>query len=114
MNDKKKDIILNDGYFQYYQLNDEGIRKYGELKKKQYLATLKWSFVGTTFGILGAMIIDNTFKKTEFAKRDIYKTLFLVASSIFFTYNGFRISSYNFEKEKNELCKEYGEEINKN
>lgn len=111
--DKKEQILLNEGYFKYYQLNDEGIRKYGELKKKQHLVTLKWSFLGTTFGVLGAKLIDVSLKKTEFAKRDVYKAIFLVISSVFFTYNGYRISSYNFEKEKNELCKEYGEEINK-
>lgn len=97
--------------FKTYELNDEGLRLYGIYKKQQHLTIFKWSFLGTAFGCIFAVIIDVSFKKMSFAKKDYLKTLFLFGSIGLCTFYGVQISTYRFKLKQLELSKKYGREI---
>jgi hypothetical protein len=97
--------------FKTYELNDEGLRLYGIYKKQQHLTIFKWSFLGTAFGCLFAFIIDVSFKKMSFTKKDYLKTLFLFGSIGLCTFYGVQISTYRFKLKQLELSQKYGKEI---
>jgi hypothetical protein len=97
--------------FKTYELNDEGLRLYGIYKKQQSWTIFKWSFLGTAFGCISAFIIDVTFKKMNFNKKDYLKTIFLFGSIGLCTYYGIEISTYNFRLKQKELSQNYGREV---
>jgi hypothetical protein len=97
--------------FKTYELNDEGLRLYGIYKKQQHLTIFKWSFLGTAFGCIFAFIIDVSFKKMSFTKKDYLKTFFLYGSIGICTFYGVQISTYRFKLKQLELSQKYGKEI---
>lgn len=108
-----KETIHENQMIKFYELNEEGIKEYGKLKKQQLLKTVKWSLMGSACGYLLANIMDATFKRMNPSKKDIYKTVILMSSIGIFTYSGYVVSFTELKKEQNELCKLYGKEINK-
>lgn len=110
-NGKKLDTLQPNKYISYYQLNDEGLRQYGSLKKKQLLSTLKWSFLGTTMGFISSFIIEMGFKRMDTIRKDYFKAGFLTFCVFGFSLIGYKISTAQFKKEQQELCKLYGKPI---
>lgn len=108
---KKLDTLQPNKYISYYQLNDEGLRQYGSLKKKQLLSTLKWSILGTTMGFISSFIIEMGFKRMDTIRKDYFKAGFLTFCVFGFSLIGYKISTAQFKKEQQELCKLYGKPI---
>jgi hypothetical protein len=109
--ESKVDTLQPNKYISYYQLNDEGLRQYGTLKKKQLLSTLKWSFLGTTMGFISSFIIEIGFKRMDTVRKDYFKAGFLTFCVMGFSFIGYKISLTQFKKEQQELCKLYGKPI---
>jgi len=103
----------NNKYLKFYELNEDGLKLYGIYKKEQYLSTLKWSVLGTAFGVGMSIFFDVVFKRMDMKKKDVYKTFILFGSVIFCTYQGFNVSTSDFKKKQNVLVQYYGKEIHK-
>ena len=97
--------------FKTYELNDEGLRLYGNYKKQQHLTIFKWSFLGTAVGCIFSFVIDVSFKKMSYSSKDYMKTLVLIGSIGLCTFYGVQISTYRFKLKQIELSKKYGKEI---
>ena len=106
-----KVIDSNSKLIKYYQLNDEGLRKYGIAKKQQLFKTLKWSTFGTVIGYASNFLIEYMFKKMDSSRKDIFKAGFLCLCVGFFSFQGYKISMFQFIKQQNEICEQFGKEI---
>lgn len=104
MNDK-------DGLFQFYQLNEEGIRLYGIEKKKQLLTTLKWSMLGTAVGYISSSFIDIFAKRMDPIKKDYFKAVTLILTVGSLTMMGYQMSNNEFKKVQSEICENYGKKV---
>ena len=104
--------ISEDKYLKLFELNDEGLRLYGQYKKEQYWTILKWSCLGTALGYSFSTIFDIVFKNMKNPKKDIIQGLIFISTTIFLTYTGFQISTINFRMKQNVLIEKYGKEIN--
>jgi len=98
-------------YLKFYELNEDGLRLYGQYKKEQHLRTLKWSVLGTTFGAGLGVLFEISFKKMNPRRKDYWKTLLLFSCITFCTYEGFNVSTNDFKKKQNELVEKYGKEV---
>lgn len=108
MNDKDGKL------FQFYQLNEEGIRLYGVEKKKQLLTTLKWSMLGTAVGYISSSFIDIFAKRMDPIKKDYFKTFTLILTVGSLTMMGYQISINEFKKVQAEICEKHGKKVNEN
>jgi hypothetical protein len=98
-------------YLKMYELNEEGLRQFGVIKKQHWLTTIKWSFFGTVFGFSLSTAFDFGFRRMNPVKRDYIKTGILMGSVGLFTLHGFNISNTEFRKKQNELVIKYGKEV---
>ena len=113
-NDLNADIdITPNKYLKFYELNEDGLKLYGVYKKEQYLRTLKWSVLGTVFGVSLSILFEITFKRMDMKKKDVYKTFILFGSVIFCTFQGLNVSTSDFKKKQNILVQYYGKEVHK-
>lgn len=108
-NNNNEDLYKNP--IAYYQLNQEGIKKYGTIKKQQLLETLKWSITGTAVGYLSSFMIDIAFRRSSNSNKDLIKAGSLMFFVMFFSFIGYKVSFYNFQKKQLELCRLYGKEV---
>jgi hypothetical protein len=104
--------LSEEKYLKLFELNDEGLRLYGQYKKEQMWTILKWSCLGTALGYSFCVMMDIVFKNMKNPKRDIIQSGIFIASLGFFTYTGLQISTINFRQKQNILIEKYGKEIN--
>ena len=104
--------ISDDKYLKLFELNDEGLRLYGQYKKEQYWTILKWSCLGTALGYSFSTIFDIIFKNMKNPKKDIIQGMIFFSTTMFLTYTGIQVSTVNFRMKQNVLIEKYGKEIN--
>ena len=104
--------ISEDKHLKLFELNDEGLRLYGQYKKEQYWTILKWSCLGTALGYSFSTIFDIIFKNMKNPKKDIIQGLLFVSTTTFLTYTGIQVSTMHFRTKQNILIEKYGKEIN--
>lgn len=110
-NQDQKEANLLDNHISFYELNEEGLRQFGVIKKKQKLTILKWSLLGTAFGFYTSLVIEFTLKNMNPVKKDLLKTFGLFVSVSLFTLQGYQTSITEYKKKKQELCENYGMKV---
>jgi hypothetical protein len=98
-------------YLKFYKFSDEGLRRYGELQKKKRWTILKWSFMGTTIGVILSAFIELKVKKMNPYKKDWLKAGILFICVAYSTGMGILVASTEAKKATNELIQQYGIEI---
>jgi hypothetical protein len=104
--------LSEDKILKLFELNDEGLRLYGQYKKEQMWTILKWSCLGTALGYSFCIIIDIVGKKMKNTKKDILQGAIFISTMGFFTYTGLQVSTIHFRQKQNVLIEKYGKEIN--
>ncbi len=110
---KVQEVQLSDEKFlKLFELNDEGLRLYGQYKKEQLWTVLKWSCLGTALGYSFCIMMDIVFKNMKNPKKDIVQGGIFLTTMGFFTYTGLQVSTIHFRQKQNTLIEKYGKEIN--
>jgi len=109
--EKDKIEIKENQYLKFFELNEEGLKLYGQYKKEQWLTVLKWSFLGTVIGFSFSVLLEIYAKKMSSQKKDVWKTSILFMSVGFLSFQGLQNATRTFKKRQLELVKKYGKEV---
>lgn len=105
-------IELNmEKYTKMYELNEDGLRLFGQYKKEKLFKTLKWSFSGTVIGYTLALLGGVAMKKWDRTKRDCIQASILIGTMIFTSWVGFKVSDAEFALRTNKLIDIHGKEL---
>lgn len=108
VNENRGNISSNLDYVKFMTLDETGLRKFSEEKKKILYKTLKYSILGTIAGGIFANLVADIFKSKN---RDTAKMLIVLSSFVAFTYYGYCSSHYEFRLVQRSITQMHGKEI---